>query len=55
MLILHCERHGHPMLVGYRRIRGVRTTDDGTIVDWECYCGWRGSWNAQKDHLDRDR
>jgi hypothetical protein len=48
MLILYCERHGHPMLVGYRRIRRVANGDDGLVVDWECYCGWHGTWKPER-------
>jgi hypothetical protein len=48
MLILYCERHGHPMLVGYRRIRGVASTADGPVVHWECYCGWHGTWKPER-------
>ena len=48
MLILYCERHGHPMLVGYKRIRKMTDTPSGPIIDWECYCGWHGTWNPHQ-------
>ena len=31
MLILHCENHGHPMLLSERRIRGIESGPDGMV------------------------
>jgi hypothetical protein len=39
MLSIHCPTHQSEVLLTERRIRSLRNTDQGIIIDVECYCG----------------
>ena len=39
MFAIDCPTHNGPVLVTDRRIRSLRNTDRGIILDVECWCG----------------
>ena len=39
MLSIHCPTHKSEVLVTERRIRSMRNTEHGIVMDVECYCG----------------
>ncbi|MBA2282761.1 MAG: hypothetical protein H0W25_16250 [Acidimicrobiia bacterium] len=43
MFSVHCPDHGCEVLLSERRIRGLVATPAGMRLDWECWCGHRGS------------
>jgi hypothetical protein len=43
MFQVYCPDHGSQVLLDNGRIRGMRATADGPVLDWECWCGRRGS------------
>ncbi|HEY8526193.1 MAG TPA: hypothetical protein VIL48_14580 [Acidimicrobiales bacterium] len=43
MFFVHCPVHGSEVLLSERRIVGLDRTEDGVTVQWECWCGHRGS------------
>ncbi|HEY8524303.1 MAG TPA: hypothetical protein VIL48_05025 [Acidimicrobiales bacterium] len=49
MLSVHCPRHGQPVLLGHRQIRGIDGRGDDLTVCWVCWCGYEGR------HLVRPR
>jgi hypothetical protein len=42
MFEVFCPSHQTRVLLGTGRIRAVRNTSDGVIVEWECWCGHQG-------------
>jgi len=43
MFVVHCPSHRSDVLLDNSRIRGWRTGSAGSVLDWECWCGQRGS------------
>jgi hypothetical protein len=43
MFVVNCPSHRSEVLLDPRRIRGWRTWSGGSVLDWECWCGHRGS------------
>jgi hypothetical protein len=43
MFSVMCPRHGCDILLSERRIRDLRSTDHGVELEWECWCGHRGT------------
>jgi hypothetical protein len=43
MFEIYCPAHEARVLLDTSRIEGLRTTPDGPVVDWRCWCGERGS------------
>ncbi|WP_213453788.1 hypothetical protein [Rhizomonospora bruguierae] len=41
MFTIDCPTHGARMLLTERRIRSLRNTDAGIVLEVECYCGYR--------------
>lgn len=41
MLSVYCPRHGERVLLTERRVRAVHNTDDGIVLEVECYDGQR--------------
>lgn len=41
MLAVFCPRHGTRVLLSERRIRALRNTDHGILIEVECYDGER--------------
>lgn len=41
MFVIRCPRHGSRVLVSERRIRALRNTGTGILLDVECWCGQR--------------
>ena len=39
MFVIDCPAHGSRVLLSERRIRNLRNTDAGVLLDLECYCG----------------
>lgn len=39
MFVIDCPAHRSRVLLSERRIRSLRNTDAGVLVDLECYCG----------------
>jgi hypothetical protein len=39
MFTIDCPTHGRPVLVTDRRVRQLRNTDNGIVLDIECWCG----------------
>lgn len=39
MLSIHCPTHESEVLLTERRIRNIRNTEHGILMDVECYCG----------------
>ncbi|WP_433605174.1 hypothetical protein ACQP2P_26625 [Dactylosporangium sp. CA-139114] len=39
MFVIDCPAHRSRMLLSERRIRSLRNTDTGVLLDLECYCG----------------
>jgi hypothetical protein len=39
MFVIDCPAHGSRVLLSERRIRNLRNTDAGVLLDVECYCG----------------
>jgi hypothetical protein len=39
MFIIDCPAHGSRVLLSERRIRSLRNTNAGVLLDLECYCG----------------
>jgi hypothetical protein len=39
MMSIQCPTHQSEVLVTERRIRGIRNTENGILMDVECYCG----------------
>jgi hypothetical protein len=42
MYAAHCPRHGSLVLLGLDDITRVESSATETVVEWECFCGWRG-------------
>jgi hypothetical protein len=42
MFEVFCPSHQTRVLLGTGRVRAVRNTSEGVIVEWECWCGHRG-------------
>ena len=41
MFAVHCPRHGSRVLLSERRIRALHHTDNGIVIEAECYDGER--------------
>lgn len=41
MFLIDCSSHGRPILLTAARIRGLRNTDHGILLELECWCGTR--------------
>lgn len=41
MLVVHCPRHGAQVLLSERRIRALRNTPRGIVLEVECHDGER--------------
>jgi hypothetical protein len=39
MMVIQCPTHQSEVLLTERRIRGIRNTEHGILMDVECYCG----------------
>ena len=48
---IDCPRHGTAVLLSERRIRALRRSASGLEVDFECWCGHRGSFAAGRPPL----
>jgi hypothetical protein len=48
MYAAHCPRHGKTVLLGLSDIVAITNTATGPIVEWECYCGWRGRTHSSR-------
>lgn len=46
MFSIDCPTHRSTVLLSERRIRGIRRSSTGMDVDYECWCGHRGSFRA---------
>jgi hypothetical protein len=42
MFAVHCHGHDRPVLLDWSCVERLRTTDDGPVLDWRCWCGVRG-------------
>lgn len=51
MFTIDCPRHGTSVLLSERRIRAFRRSADGLEVDFECWCGHRGSFATGRPPL----
>ena len=43
MFEIFCPSHGSRVLLDHSRIDALRTTPEGPVLDWRCWCGERGS------------
>jgi hypothetical protein len=43
MFEIYCPDHGSHVLLDHSRIEALRTTPQGPVLDWRCWCGARGS------------
>jgi hypothetical protein len=50
MFTIDCPTHGTRMLLTERRIRSLRNTDSGIVLELECYCGHRATINTGRRH-----
>jgi hypothetical protein len=41
MFTIDCPGHGHRVMVPERRIRALRNTSGGILLELECWCGTR--------------
>jgi hypothetical protein len=57
MFEIFCRSHGSRVLLDHSRIEALRTTPDGPVLDWRCWCGERGSLvrGRQAPVPERDR
>ncbi|WP_433088926.1 hypothetical protein ACQP1P_21975 [Dactylosporangium sp. CA-052675] len=39
MFVIDCPAHRSRVLLSERRVRSLRNTDAGVLLDLECYCG----------------
>jgi hypothetical protein len=46
MFSIDCPTHRSTVLLSERRIRGIRRSATGMDVEYECWCGHRGSFRA---------
>ena len=46
MFTIDCPTHRSAVLLSDRRIRGVHRSSTGIDVDYECWCGHRGSFRT---------
>jgi hypothetical protein len=51
MFTIDCPTHRSAVLLSERRIRGIRRSSTGVDVDYECWCGHRGSFAAGRPPL----
>jgi len=51
MFRIDCPTHGSTVLLSERRIRGIRRSGGGMDVDYECWCGHRGSFRTGRTPL----
>jgi hypothetical protein len=42
MFAVHCHGHHRRVLLDWSCVEGLRTIDDGPVLDWRCWCGVRG-------------
>ena len=43
MIAIHCHVHESRVLLAWSCIEAMRTTGEGPVLDWRCWCGARGS------------
>ena len=43
MFEIFCPTHGSRVLLDSGRIERIRNTSSGPVIDWQCWCGTRGS------------
>jgi hypothetical protein len=55
MFVIDCTAHGSRVLLSERRIRNLRNTDAGVLVDLECYCGHIEKIRTGRGHGRRTR
>jgi hypothetical protein len=53
MLEIYCPTHRSRVLLSTARIRAVRTTANGPVIDWHCWCGTRGSLRGSRSAVCR--
>ena len=46
MFTIQCPEHGCEVLLSESRIRALRLREEGITVDYECWCGHRGSFDS---------
>jgi hypothetical protein len=50
MFFVECASHESGfVLLNIDRIVATRNTRDGIELDWECWCGNRGTWRPRHD------
>ena len=50
MFFVECASHESGfVLLNIDRIVATRNTRDGVELDWECWCGNRGTWRPRHD------
>ena len=55
MFSVHCPTHESEVLLSERRIRALRPTTAGLEIDYECWCGTRGSMRTGRAMAGRHR
>jgi hypothetical protein len=46
MFDVMCQRHGHRVLLGNRRIEAITNDDTGIHVHYRCWCGEAGEFRT---------
>jgi hypothetical protein len=63
MFTIDCHRHGTRVELAWSHVEAMRHTTVGTVVDWRCSCGARGSlidgtrsvpWTTEPPHCGLD-
>ena len=56
MFTVHCPDHGCEVLLSEKRIRALVPVPTGLLAEWECWCGYRGSFvTGRPSKLGRHR
>jgi hypothetical protein len=42
MFKVHCHVHESAVLLDWSRIERMYDSDEGPVIDWQCWCGARG-------------
>jgi hypothetical protein len=42
MFKVHCHVHESAVLLDWSRVERMYDSDEGPVVDWQCWCGARG-------------
>ncbi len=54
MIAVDCHVHETRVLLDWSRVEAMRDSPEGPVVDWNCWCGARGSLIAGKYSRPRD-